>query len=798
MSGSTAERKGERDLAIEKMTLAFCKGKVEQLDKMIFDCCVDGQFHVEDAGRFISESMGFKPFNEVNTYKTLLNHLREMANIAGVSLEEEAVSDISLQDEETQGKIKEIEEKVDSFVRQKDDLLKQRQKCLDGIEIFRHFTGLDVSIDRIKECEFIKARFGRLPKESYMKLTLAREREKKKQTPSSEQRISKEVGTDFHKVIDHFIALDTDNIDENEPSTYRFGSFTNDEYKIVKEYIRQNDTSFTFLECDNDGYRQWGVYITPNSEKTMNDLFFAKYNFEKSDILKEGVSDKQALREFKNALKNIQKQPERQRQISEKTNNPYFMFLPCGEDQSSVWGVYFSPVEKIKETDRTFASLHFELIETPGAAGKPSEIVENLKNDIEIIDSEIDSLNKRVAAYWENNAQMYNRIYSITYANDMIFEMKKHAVINEDYFFFVGWVVRKNKRSFSKSIERIDDVEVEFSAPEDNPGFDPPTKLKNLRISKPFEFFIDMYGLPGYKEVDVTGFVAVTYTLMFGIMFGDLGQGFVLTLIGALMWKLKKMALGKALIPCGFSAMFFGIVYGSVFGYEDTLDPLYRSVGLKGKPLPVLESVNAILIYAISIGIILVVCSIIINIYACLKRGAKGEAIFSQNGAVGLLFYISAVSLAVQFMSKKAFIPSSVTRSTLIVCAILLLFKEILIKLFDRRSDWKPESFGDFIMQNFFELLEYVLSYASNTVSFLRVGAFVLVHAGMMMVVFNLAGESRNVFVIILGNVLVIALEGLLTGIQAMRLEFYEMFSRFYEGDGRPFNGTTIKAIPHK
>ena len=94
-----------------------------------------------------------------------------------------------------------------------------------------------------------------------------------------------------------------------------------------------------------------------------------------------------------------------------------------------------------------------------------------------------------------------------------------------------------------------------------------------------------------------------------------------------------------------------------------------------------------------------------------------------------------------------------------------------------------------------FELLEYILSYLSNTVSFLRVGAFVLVHAGMMMVVFSLAGESENLFVIILGNILVIALEGLLTGIQALRLEYYEMFSRFYEGGGKAFAPATLNEI---
>ena len=144
-------------------------------------------------------------------------------------------------------------------------------------------------------------------------------------------------------------------------------------------------------------------------------------------------------------------------------------------------------------------------------------------------------------------------------------------------------------------------------------------------------------------------------------------------------------------------------------------------------------------------------------------------------------------------MSSKEIIPAGISKWVLIIGAAVLLFKEILIDLVNRKPDWKPESIGDYLMQNIFELLEYVLSYASNTVSFLRVGAFVLVHAGMMMVVFNLAGADKNLFVIILGNVLVIALEGLLTGIQAMRLEFYEMFSRFYEGDGRAFNAVRLK-----
>ena len=646
-------------MAIEKMNLAFCRGKIEQLDELIWKCCVNGQFHVENANLYISESMGFKSFNEENTYKPLMAHIRELASLAEIELEENNISEMKLIDSEFTEKINEFDEKVSKFVNIKKDLSDQKMKCETGISVFSNFIGLDADMDRIRECEFINVRFGRLPKESYMKLTIAGERE------------------------------------------------------------------------------------SHNSD----------------DI----------------------------------SNNPYYLFLPSSEDNTSVWGAYFTPVEKSKETDRLFASLHFETVEMPGAAGTPSEIIENLKKDIEIIEEQIREIDEDIREFWENNREQCNDIYSVLCANDAMMEIKKHAVVGDGYFFLVGWVVKKLTKEFKFLVNRIEDVDVQFSKPEEDTTTTPPTKLKNLKIARPFEFFIDMYGLPSYNDVDITSFVAVTYMLMFGIMFGDLGQGLILMIVGMLMWKFKKMALGKALIPCGISAMFFGLVYGSVFGYEELLDPLYKAVGMKGKPISVLENVNTILIFAISIGIVLVAISIIINIYASFKRKSIGEAIFSQNGIAGLLFYLSAVNLAVNFMSKKVIIPIKLSVCILAVGAVILFMKEILIKLADRKPDWKPESVSDFIMQNIFELLEYVLSYASNTVSFLRVGAFVLVHAGMMMVVFNLAGESKNIFVIILGNALVIALEGLLTGIQAMRLEFYEMFSRFYEGDGRPFNGVNLR-----
>ena len=124
-----------------------------------------------------------------------------------------------------------------------------------------------------------------------------------------------------------------------------------------------------------------------------------------------------------------------------------------------------------------------------------------------------------------------------------------------------------------------------------------------------------------------------------------------------------------------------------------------------------------------------------------------------------------------------------------------MFLREPLGKLLNREKNWQPESWGEYFIQSFFEMFETMLSYVSNTMSFLRVGAFVLVHTGMMMVVSILAGDpsgAQYIPVMIVGNAVVIALEALLVGIQVLRLEFYEMFSRFYTGSGREFKPVDV------
>lgn len=474
-------------------------------------------------------------------------------------------------------------------------------------------------------------------------------------------------------------------------------------------------------------------------------------------------------------------------------DNPYAVFHRCSEDATDYWGAYFAPVNMVNELDSIFAFLLFEPFEVPGAAGTVDEVLTEFQHSIDIIGSQIEEITARMQALWKKEHAHCDRIYSNLVYQNTLYGLRSYALHNDDRFMLVGFVPASAEEKFRAAVAQIADVSLAVSDPDAHVDATAvPVKMKKglklLRpLVEPYNYYVEMYGTPAYSDIDITPFVAITYTVLFGMMFGDLGQGAVLALVGFLMWKLKKMELGKILVPCGISSMVFGFLFGSVFGYEEMLDPVYHALGWSGKPMSVMDSINTVLLIAIGIGVGLMVCAILLNIYACLKRRQFGEALFSQNGVVGLLFYLAGVNFASGFMNGPAPLPNAACFGIMGVCAVLLMIKEIPIGIIDKHPNWKPDSVMDFVLQNLFELLEYVLSYLSNTVSFLRVGAFVLVHAGMMMVVFSLAGESENLFVIILGNILVIALEGLLTGIQALRLEYYEMFSRFYTGGGTAF-----------
>jgi V/A-type H+-transporting ATPase subunit I len=241
------------------------------------------------------------------------------------------------------------------------------------------------------------------------------------------------------------------------------------------------------------------------------------------------------------------------------------------------------------------------------------------------------------------------------------------------------------------------------------------------------------------------------------------------------------MTIAAIISLAGIFSTIFGFLYGSVFGFEDWLTPLWLSPR---------ENVMTMLITAVGFGVFLILMAMIINIINGIKAKEWGKVFFDTNGVAGLVFYAALITSVVLLFTGHA-LPGVLV---IVICfglpLLLIFFREPLTHIIQKNKKIFPERKGMFFMENFFELFEVLLSYLTNTISFLRVGAFALSHAGMMAVVMLLAGTESghpNLIALILGNILVASMEGLVVGIQVLRLEYYEMFSRFYKGTGKEF-----------
>ncbi|MBQ8509782.1 MAG: hypothetical protein IJ493_07745 [Clostridia bacterium] len=456
-------------------------------------------------------------------------------------------------------------------------------------------------------------------------------------------------------------------------------------------------------------------------------------------------------------------------------------FFASSVEGREVWGLYFTPRTKAQRIDALFASLNFEHVRiSERAHGTPAEAIVQLEQEMKLTAQRSSELDAELKAFTADLTPKLLNAQRTIARLDRIFELQKKVIRTETGFTLAGWIEASRADRFVTELEKAPGVtcKLERARQLDN-GVVPPTKLKNPAIFGGFEDFVRMYGLPSYNEIDPTPIVAITYFLFFGLMFGDLGQGAVIILVGALMWFLKKLSLGKVLMCVGVSSMIFGVFYGSVFGMEELIH------GFKPN-----ENINTVLFGAVGIGIVMIVAVIIVNIINGIRQKNTEKIFFSHNGLPGLIMYIGAVILV---LSMLGFVKTSLPMLPLIlliaVCLLIIFLREPLTKLVAHRKDFIPESKLDFILENFFELFEVVLSFLTNTISFIRIGAFALSHVGMMSVVFLLAETATgyNPVILVIGNLFVIGFEGMIVCIQVLRLEFYELFGRFFEGDGRPF-----------
>lgn len=634
-------------------------GLKSELDKVINVCGNSGEFQPDDPLNFYSDTKGFVPVQDKNPYTEPLSDFSETLKAAGITPEIVDVHDLIDSNEQVLDRVEAMDKELTRLISTTTDLNQRIDQCKLSIEETSHFVGMGMDFDKIFACKFIKANFGRLPKEGYDKL---------------------------------------------------------DNYK----------------------------------------------------------------------------------------NDPYISFFICTEDEMYYWGVYVTPIDKADEIDRIFSGLYFEHCDTEQFHGSPEQSIKIFENHLQALMKDKDTAQTELEHFCKYNRTDINRYYSKISELELFSSIKKNAMLYNKSFILVGWVPSDCADELVSKLEALDSIECSLTDGKEELKHSPPIKLKNNFFSRPYEYFVDMYGLPCYNEPDPTFFVSLTFTILFGIMFGDVGQGIILIIAGYLMWKLKKMDIGKILIPCGISATLFGFVYGSVFGFEELLDPLYHAVGMSGKPVPVLESATSLVIVAAGIGVFLVFFAMLLNVISSFKRHDKGRAIFHPSGLCGIVFY---VSLVVGMLCTLFGIPVMnifYVLFLIVLPLVLIYLGEPLSKLINGEKNWKPAKWGEFLVQSFFELFETLLSYVTNTMSYLRIGTFVLVHAGMMLVFFTLAellgapGSIPYIILIVFGNAFVILLEATLVTIQVLRLEYYELFSRFYIGDGRAFKPVRLSNASHR
>ena len=630
-------------------------GFMDEIDDVITVLGESGVFHPDDVSVFYNNTQGFSHLQTKNIYAEHLTNLKASLGLTKRQFPLVDVSNFNPTYQDIQLFCNKICDELNELVEDRDFAAEQLLEAKQNLDETKHFVGLDIEIEKLLELKYVNARFGRLPKDSYVKL-------------------------------------------EN--------------YK----------------------------------------------------------------------------------------DDPYIDFSVCTEDKAYYWGVYLAPADKTEEIDRVFSSLFFERCDIIGVNSTPTLHMKKLTALIPHLEDVYKDTEKRIDDYLSINKERILKYLSKLEELSLYSTIRTKALQYNKSFIIVGWVPTEFAKQLKKRLCKHRSVTVEFSDAKDEIKKSPPVKLKNCFLARPFEFYTSMYGVPKYNEIDPSLFVAITYIIIFGIMFADVGQGICLTIVGILMYKIKKMAIGKILAPCGISSAFFGLVFGSVFGFEHLLDPMYKALfGLEEKPIEVMSSEMAtkIILVAIGIGVFLLITAMFLNVYTSIRQKDYGRALFSTSGVAGIIFYSAIVfGIAGQLLFGLTVFNAPYIIFLIVIPFILIFFAEPLGGLVNKEPDWKPESWKDYIVENIFESIEVLLSYVTNTMSFLRVGAFVLVHAGMMMVVFVLAETAGPIAywpIVVVGNVIVMVLEALLVAIQVLRLEYYELFSRFYSGEGRPYEPVKLK-----
>lgn len=470
--------------------------------------------------------------------------------------------------------------------------------------------------------------------------------------------------------------------------------------------------------------------------------------------------------------------------------------------------------------DRAVKSAYLNPLMLPDEfAGTPAEITASLRKAIETSRKKIGELERKLAELANTHKkELQKLLWDVHVSRKISDAIARFGQLRHTYV-VVGWVPTAELESLTQRLKQASKEILIESIPMERTGHktNVPVSLRNPGLLTPFELLVNTYARPRYNEIDPTILIAITFPLLYGAMFGDVGQGLVLAAIG---WFLsRRSALGGLLVACGLSGMIFGFLFGSIFGFEEIL-PDHPFFGQFFWLSPI-HDVLDVLKLAIGVGIVLLIFAHLVNMYNAARSGNWGRFFFDSNGLAGLILYLSFLvilgSVASKIFTGDSFLPGfllTIGQMGIVVTIAQILFiigLGLAVIFSHPLQHWMETGhfeieggWGMFAVQSAAEVLEKFISMLSNTLSYVRVGAFAIVHAGFTGAVFVIArllGEEGSFAywtTVVLGNLFVIGLEGFIVTIQTMRLHYYEFFSKFFQGGGSPYEPLVLTTAQEK
>jgi V/A-type H+-transporting ATPase subunit I len=579
---------------------------------------------------------------------------------------------------------------------------------------------------------------------------------------------------------------------EDEKIIKAFHNVLNIKPEVIKGYI---DPSFNYHNLMEDLKNTYeAIKHTIERIEELNSIIGVKQNhiqnlrYARNEDLDVGVLFN--LKYFDFDLMSLSREKYKKLKLNYENIPSVVIHLGVFDDNDIIAAL--TPIEFQEDAERIFASLNILKLDIPkGYKGKTDDIIKALQQEVNAIKHEIEELKSSVQLSREKYEPVLIKSYTMLIIEQKIEDIKSEIALGKNLFFMFGFVPIGEIDKFQNQIRCVfQDRVILVAADVENRkyGHSPPTKFKNNIIFKPFESLVEMYGIPTYNEKDPTPFFALSYMLLFGAMFGDIGQGLII-FIGGLILKyiMKKSSFGGILSRLGISSMIFGLLYGSVFGNEEIIEHLLI------KPM---DSINTMLISAIVLGVVLINIGYIYSLINLYTRRDLEEGIFGREGVVGYLFFWVLIVFVLDKVINFIGVPTLVYMIVLAALLLLMVFKQPLAHIIEGKKELYEDSPADYYIEAGFGVIETILSVLSNVISFIRVGAFALNHVGLYIAFATMAEMMKSQFagvaVLIVGNIVIIGLEGLIVFIQSLRLEYYELFSKFYSGYGIPYKPAQI------